>query len=48
MNLFVDESVDRQIVDRLRLDGHSVAYVAELDPGTADDAVLRVRARISW
>ncbi|MDE0177875.1 MAG: DUF5615 family PIN-like protein [Gammaproteobacteria bacterium] len=39
MNLLADESVDRG-VDRLRSDGHSVQYVAELDPGIDDDAVL--------
>jgi predicted nuclease of predicted toxin-antitoxin system len=40
MNLAADESVDRTIVERLRLDGHQVAYVAELDPGIKDDQVL--------
>ena len=40
MNLLADESVDGPIVDRLRADGHSVSYVAELDPGIDDDAVL--------
>lgn len=40
MNLFCDESIDRQIVDRLRRDGHSILYVAELSPGITDDQVL--------
>lgn len=40
MNLLADESVDRQIVDRLRRDGHNVLYVAEMDPGISDDSVL--------
>lgn len=35
-----DESVDRQVVDRLRLDGYEVWYVAELEPGISDDLVL--------
>ena len=35
-----DESVDKQIVDRLRSDGHDVLFIAELDPGIDDDAVL--------
>jgi predicted nuclease of predicted toxin-antitoxin system len=35
-----DESVDRQIVIRLRSDGHVVTYIAELDPGIDDDVVL--------
>ena len=40
MTFLADEGVDRQIVDRLRLDGHQVAYVAEMSPGIADEAVL--------
>ncbi len=40
MNFLADESVDKQIVERLRQDGHSVRYVAEMDPGISDDAVL--------
>lgn len=41
MNLLADESVDRLIVERLRADGHYVAYVAELDPGITDLEVLQ-------
>ena len=33
MNFVADESIDRQIVDRLREDGHSIQHIAELDPG---------------
>jgi predicted nuclease of predicted toxin-antitoxin system len=40
MNLLADESVDRQIVERLRQDGHEVLYVAEMEPGIPDDVVL--------
>ena len=40
MNFLADENVDRQIVDRLRRDGHNVLYVAEMEPGIPDDAVL--------
>ena len=40
MNILADESIDRQIVDILRLDGHHVWYVSELDPGISDDDVL--------
>jgi hypothetical protein len=46
VTLLADEGVDRQIVERLRLDGHHVAYVAEMSPGIADDAVL-MESRIS-
>lgn len=40
MILLADESVDRQIVDQLREDGHTVLYVTEMDPGISDEAVL--------
>ena len=40
MKFLADESVDRQIVDRLRKDGHPVRYVAEMEPGVSDDIVL--------
>lgn len=40
MNLLADESVDRQIVERLRDDGYLVRYVAEMEPGISDDTVL--------
>ncbi len=41
MNLVADESLDRQIVERLREDGHVVTYVAELEPGISDEMVLK-------
>ncbi len=41
-----DEGVDRQIVERLRLDGHAVSYVAEMSPGITDDVVL-MESRVS-
>lgn len=40
MNLLADESVDRQIVERLRQDGHDVLYIAEVEPSISDDAVF--------
>jgi hypothetical protein len=40
MILVADEGVDRQIVDRLRSEGHEVHYVAEMEPG-----VIRIRRR---
>ena len=40
MNLLADESVDKSIVDRLREDGHTVSYIAELTPSIDDDTVL--------
>lgn len=40
MNLVADESVDTPIVERLRTDGHTVAYVAEMSSSFTDDGVL--------
>ncbi len=40
MNFLADENLDGQIVHRLRRDGHSVLYVAEMSPGISDDIVL--------
>ena len=42
MNFLVDEGVDRQIVDKLRQDGHSVLCIAEMAPGIGDDEVLEM------
>jgi predicted nuclease of predicted toxin-antitoxin system len=46
VTFLADEGVDRQIVERLRLDGHRVAYVAEMSPGIMDEVVL-MESRIS-
>jgi predicted nuclease of predicted toxin-antitoxin system len=40
MNLLADESVEREVVERLRADGHPTVYVAELSPSVTDDQVL--------
>jgi predicted nuclease of predicted toxin-antitoxin system len=40
MNVLADESVDHQIVERLRRDGHQVGYIAEMKPGIPDSDVL--------
>jgi predicted nuclease of predicted toxin-antitoxin system len=40
MNLLADEGVERQIVERLRRDGHIVLYIAEMEPSIPDDVVL--------
>jgi len=41
VKLVADEGVDRQVVERLRGDGHEVLHVAELDPGIGDEFVLQ-------
>ena len=40
MRILADEGVELQIVERLRVDGHEVLYVAEFEPGVTDEAVL--------
>lgn len=45
MNLLADESVDRQIVEQLRLDNHDVLYIAEMEVGIADEQVLAIANR---
>lgn len=40
MNFVADESVDRQVVERLRADGHNVTYILECDPSIGDDVIL--------
>jgi predicted nuclease of predicted toxin-antitoxin system len=45
VNLLADESIDGPIVDRLRQEGHRVFYVAEMEPGISDDAVLDLANR---
>jgi predicted nuclease of predicted toxin-antitoxin system len=41
MNLVADENIDRGIVERLRLDGHRVEWIAEVSPSVSDEDVLR-------
>jgi hypothetical protein len=41
VNLLADESMERQIVEHLRLDGHLVLYVAEMEPSIGDDIDLQ-------
>ena len=40
MKFVVDESVERQIVQELRLNDHTVLYIAEESPSVSDDYVL--------
>lgn len=42
MNLVADENIDRQIVDRLRHDGHVVVWVADVAPSIPDEDVLQI------
>ena len=45
MNLPADESVDKQIVERLRRDGHTVSSVPELEAGISDETVIEKAER---
>ena len=47
MILVADESVDRQIIERLRLDGHTIHTVAELAPSIPDEEVLELAHRMA-
>jgi len=42
VKFLADECIDRQIVDRLRHDGHTVLCVAEMEPGISDQDVLNL------
>ena len=42
MKIIADEGIDRQIVERLRQDGHTIWYVAEMEPGISDDKVFEI------
>lgn len=42
MKLLADEGIDRQIVDRLRVEGHDVTYIAEFQRGDSDQEVLSI------
>lgn len=44
MRIVADESVDQQIVERLRADGHGVVAIAETSPAASDDLVLEMAA----
>jgi predicted nuclease of predicted toxin-antitoxin system len=45
VNFVADESLDEEIVDRLRQDGHFAWYIAEMEPGISDDVVLDLANR---
>ena len=47
MNLLADEGVERQVVERLRRDGHTVMYIAEMEPSIPDDVVLERANKIT-
>lgn len=47
MNLVCDEGVERPIVEYLREQGHHVLYIAELEPGIGDQAVLAKAAELN-
>jgi predicted nuclease of predicted toxin-antitoxin system len=42
VTFLADERVDKQIVDELRAARHGVLYIAEMDPGIRDEAVLEL------
>jgi hypothetical protein len=48
VNLVADESLDREIVERLRRDGHAVKYVAEVALFSFGWPGCRESARQPW
>jgi predicted nuclease of predicted toxin-antitoxin system len=40
LRIVADENIDQQIVERLRAAGHLVSFIAEMNPGIDDEAVL--------
>ena len=42
MNFVADESVDQQIVERLRQEGHAIQYIVEIGPGASDEDVFEM------
>ena len=42
MRILADENIDRQIVERLRWDGHNVDYIIEMSRGISDDVILNI------
>lgn len=42
MKFLADENVDRQIVDGLHREGYFVSYIADMEQGISDDAVLEM------
>jgi len=42
VNFVADESVDKQIVERLRKEGHAIRYIVESGPGASDEDVLEL------
>lgn len=42
MKFLADENVDRQIVDGLYREGYIVSYIADMEQGISDDAVLEM------
>jgi predicted nuclease of predicted toxin-antitoxin system len=45
VKILADEGVDRPIVERLRQNSHQVWHVAEMEAGSADEAVLDLANR---
>ncbi len=39
MNLLADENIKQAIVEHLRIEGHIVWYVVEMESGVSDDVV---------
>ncbi|MDA8337366.1 MAG: DUF5615 family PIN-like protein [Peptococcaceae bacterium] len=47
MRVVLDENIAKSVVERLRLDGHTVFHVKEISPGISDQQVIDVAMRES-
>ena len=47
MKIVADESVDKQIVDQLRFEGHDILFVTELSTQASNDDTVLLRSRES-
>jgi predicted nuclease of predicted toxin-antitoxin system len=45
VNILADESVEYEVIERLRADGHSVLAITDLSQGMPDPAVLALAAQ---
>lgn len=45
INLVIDENISREIIDRLRIDGHILYKIGDHHPGVVDSVVLSIALR---
>ena len=50
MNLVINESIDRQVVESLRKENHDIGYIGDINPRTSNDNVnlIAIRSLEGW